>query len=564
MIKIISCRKSIFFLISLFCLIFTQIARSGEANIIAFHITDAGMYMTIGVDDKKEPEKTFSMHQSTEPALTGDPPSLAFKDSPVKFFHIFWEKYEAEIRQLLCDDIHKKLPIKVYIAAAGTRKAATETIPQNKIIDHYLSLYPEEKTKICLTKENKLEFFKCLFILEIEKRLSHKIISCDMVPNANMIVEMASLHCGQITSKSNTENQQALDQGPTPKKTKDSKQSMFVAHMSTGFHFYRITNVNIKDDNTKDLSYFCLPTNNSCFLSDPWNIYKAGVFFKKKHLHKLINSQVMKPVSDEFDSQSFDQTMGLRDQIQLDKKQFEASLCQYNEKNNDHLLSAVYSADILHDAEHKDPTKEEVLYQGAPYMIYRLGRLGKGYNLFGDCVCDVLCKNGYACDQFEQRMSRIKMICPEYLSERACDQAVDLTDNVCDEFLEYIISMSLYNFSEHTEDNDLTSDPFVLIGDGIDLLNQYARRKKLNLVEILLQKLQTLQYVNKLFYRIKVVSGKKKSKDEFEKEIKTKTIPLIRAMVIVPKDEFIGLMHQTVLKHFHEKANNSELVESNT
>lgn len=260
----------------------------------------------------------------------------------------------------------------------------------------------------------------------------------------------------------------------------------------------------------------------------------------------------MQAVTECFETQYAQKIKGAAYKIQLDQQQFETLLCEYQKKNQDDLLSAVYTANILHNAKYTDPTEIEPAYQGAPCMLYLLGMEGKSYNVFGDCVADVLCSEGYAGDQFTEKRGKIKTICPDYSAERACEQAMSLIDDVFDVFLEYIITICFkYSWCMCKINNNLIVDSLILIGDRVNVLQQYASRKKTSIKKLLLQKLQNPQYVNELFEKMQTISDEPSpdeqlSKEVFEKDIQTKVIPVIEKMLIVPEEEFIDLMYQSV------------------
>ncbi len=547
-------RKSIPFLILLFCLDFAQVVRASKMSIITFFITNTGLYVTIGVDDKTKPEKTFCIDQSTEPTLTGYPPSFTSDETPIKFLYTFWEKHEKDVLRLLCDDMHKDLPVEVYITTTDKLTAQTEQISQREIITHYLSRYPEEDANVDLTVCNKLTLFEYIFHLEIEKKLPHQDIKIrDILDNMTLIANMASLYYSRVMSTPDAENQQSSDQ-ETDKVKRNSPQEEYamVAHLTTDICFCRVPQIGNGKDKS-NLSWTLFTCNKSPSWKT-WNIYKIGLGFREKHLHKLLTSDTMRAVTERFETQDAEKIKGIADKIKLNQLQFETLFCEYQKQNKDDLLSAVYMADVLHNAKHTDLAKTESAYQGAPCMMYLLGREGKSYNVFGDFVADVLCTKGYAGDQFAEKRSKIKTICPEYSSERACDQAMDLIDDVFEVFLDDIISLYFkYNWCMDERDGIKVVDSLVLIGDRINVLQQYASRKKANLAEILLQKLQDPPCVNKLFEKIQARSNEQKSREQFEKDIQTQVIPAIKKILIVPEEEFTSLMHQAVLNHLSEK-----------
>ncbi|MCY4330147.1 MAG: hypothetical protein OXC48_08740, partial [Endozoicomonadaceae bacterium] len=553
MIKIISFRKRIFlFMLFLFCLVFTQASRASEASIIAFFITDTGMHVTVGVDDKTIPEKTFFMDQSTEPTLTQNSPLFIFTDSSLKFFLTFWRKYEKEIQALLDNSTHKKLPLKVYIAATGLAQAKVIRIKEDELINDYISSCPNNLQWL-LGGMNVAEFFNNVFYHEIEKSFPGKTITMyETVAGEHLLTNTVSVYYGQIKSASGVGNGKLSDQSAVMNDEEDLSQPAIVAYLSTDIRFYKIDDVNNAENHS--FSYFISQGLHRLKLNK--NIYDIGLSFREKHLNKLITSETMQAVTESFDQKFARHTASFTDKIQLNQQQFEASFCEYQKKHRDDLLSAVYSADILHDAKHTDHGKTEPTHQGAPCMMYLLGRLGKGYNLFGDCVSDVLSAKGYTGDQFAERLSRIKITCPEYSAERACDQVIDLVDNVFESFLAYIICISQNDYClwSHAEDGTMISNPFILTGDRANLLKQYASRKNATLPELLLQRLQDQQYVNKLFEKMQT-SPNEQLKVQFETDIKTKVIPFVKNILIVPEEEFTNLMYQVALRYVHKSKN---------
>ncbi|MCY4330075.1 MAG: hypothetical protein OXC48_08375, partial [Endozoicomonadaceae bacterium] len=447
----------------------------------------------------------------------------------------------------------KNLPIIVYLAAVNTKKSQMEKMP-DEIIAHYFYQYPEDELDVGFKQYDKLNFFDYIFRLEMRKKfpLSPRSVSTtDVLEDMPLIANMASSYYSRVMSASDAENQQVSDQKTdTVKRNSPQEEHAIIAHLTTDICFCRVPCVG--NDQDKSNSYQNILPDNYFSSREAWNIYQIGLNFREKHLHKLLNSETMQAVTECFETQYAQKIKGAAYKIQLDQQQFETLLCEYQKKNQDDLLSAVYTANILHNAKYTDPTEIEPAYQGAPCMLYLLGMEGKSYNVFGDCVADVLCSEGYAGDQFTEKRGKIKTICPDYSAERACEQAMSLIDDVFDVFLEYIITICFkYSWCMCKINNNLIVDSLILIGDRVNVLQQYASRKKTSIKKLLLQKLQNPQYVNELFEKMQTISDEPSpdeqlSKEVFEKDIQTKVIPVIEKMLIVPEEEFIDLMYQSV------------------
>ncbi|MCY4330022.1 MAG: hypothetical protein OXC48_08100 [Endozoicomonadaceae bacterium] len=574
MAKIIPLKKFAYsIVISLFFLAIVQKSQARQAATIVFYITKSGMYAMVGTNDKEKPEKIFFMDQSTEPTLTNDPPTLIYTDSPVKFFYTFWEKCGKEIRLLLNDEIHKDMPVKVYIAAAGAAlaKEMKEEIKRhdNTIVDYYLSSYLPAKADQCFTQPNKLKYFQCIFQLKIREQLAGKIVTTyDIVPDVDLITKAASLYYNQVKSVSNPQSEWVARSLVTQlTRSTIQKAPLLIGHITTDFDFYKV------DDYRCDSQYSPLSVLN-CF-SDLkcFTVYQLGSDFNKKHLQPLINSEVMQPVTCQFEEQLAKQKIGLKHQIKLEQQKFEQLLYNYQQKHADHLLSAVYASEILHLAKHQDLNKPEPLYQGAPCMIYRLAKSNRycyppeqGCNLFGDLVQDVIRTKG--CVAGTDKINKITKTCPQYLPAHAHAQAMTLADQSSQSLLEYITSMSLFRADPNDGNSEVT--PLILIGDRISLLEQYAGAKGINLTEELLSSLTDVRKLDDLFreYKrivlVKETAGpsqeyiNKTAREQFQKDIEKKTIPLIKGMIMVPQEEFLGLIYQAALKSMRIQQNQTD------
>ncbi|MCY4330145.1 MAG: hypothetical protein OXC48_08730 [Endozoicomonadaceae bacterium] len=536
MIKIVTDRKTTFLLmISLFYLIFMQVARADQMNVIAFHITNSGMYATIGVSSEPTPEQTFFIDQSTEPTLTCDPASIAFTDSPLKFFQTFWKHYGTKITELLNDDTHKALPIKVRIVAAGSKRAASKSAPEESTIGYYLRSYSREQTEACLKTQNKKQFFNCVFTAEIERWLPGRDITVDEIEeDTASIVKMAALYYAhQIKSAPGSEDKQLSDPETESVKSTD-QQPLLVGHITTCSQFCSM------DDHT-DCRYRLLPYMNVFSHQNNYITFRIGDCFQQKHLKDFISSDSMQPVVESFKEQRQLRREGKKDQVKLDQDQFEQLLCKYQQQHADSLLSAVYSSSVLHQAAHIEPQKDQPMYDGAaPCMMCRLGVLGVGYVLFGDLVADTLYKQGNM-----PEMDKIKKTCPQYSSECACDQAMHLIENVIQSLLEEITSIGI-SFAEKNrsvEKQHQTIPSFMLIGDRINILEQYALKKDLSFSDILVQRLQNQGEVDKLVKQMRETIMCC-NEQQFKEDIQNTIIPMIQKMIIVPKEKFTTLMHQ--------------------
>ncbi len=538
MIKKIACRRGTFLLIALFYLIFVQVARAAPTNVIACYITNTGMYMAIGADSSAEPEKKFFLDQSMEPKLIFDSPSLTFTSSPLKFFHAFWRRHGQEINQLFSDDRHKMLPVEVHISAAGTSLAKHYYALGEKITQPYLNSDQLKHIKKH-SSWSQLKSFEYIFSCEIEKWLPGRDITIHPIAeDMASIVNMASLYYHQI--KSDIQGEPQSDQSVKPEKSGGQHKSLLTAYITTCSHFCLI------DDYTDTNGCYAELKKTNCFsYKDRYINNRIGSDFKQYNLCKCINSTIMKPVTAEFSRQIQGNKRWYQYQIKLDQRRFDNLFWQYQQQEKDHLLSAVYAVNILQNAKHADKPVDE---DEASCMFYRLGMFGFGCNLLGDWVTNVLYEDGYAA-----KINQIQRVYPQYSPECACDHAMNLIEGVMQSLMEEIISITLFLVKQNREENKQYPAiyPLILVGDRIDLLEQYALRKGSCFSAILLEKLQNPQEIDKLFKQM-LAKKKCKDKEQFETDIRTLSIPVVQQMIIIPKKQFVSLMYQNALKEIHE------------
>lgn len=520
-------------------LTFTRIAHADPTNIITMYINNSGIHATVGINSETTPELKLSMDQSTEPTLTGEPPSLFFKSSPLKFFNRFWATYGGSIRHLLNNDDRKTLPTKIHIAAAGAEMAVEQDTPKREEVAHFLALYPQEEGDKCLQAKNKKGFFQCIFLLETKKWLPRQSnITVEIEHDINLMAAIASLYHDREKSKLDYNTEAA-----TPKE----KSAVLMGHVSTFLNLYEIPDTQ---------SQQCYKINAKTIVH-PAASHQLGTLFKDKHAIPCLNHATMKPVVESFDQQKILRSKGELYEIRVDQSQFEECFKQYNQENQDDLLSAVYSCKFLHEVVHTEPGKTDPRYRGAPYMICRLVKSKVGNNLFGDIVETIFCSKDdpAAADNFLQ--------CVPYSRDTAHQQVKSLMDELTQSALDVIFMTSYhYTWQQHKEHepslpNTGRKKPLptlILVGEKTHFFEHYAQQEQTSFAAILQKRLEDKDYINNLASRVPSAAlftvGTLGIQQNLIETVMSNTKHLIENMVMIPSAEFPDLMHQAVLKNY--------------
>ena len=142
-----------------------------DSHIVTFYVTDDGIIATIGLESKKEPEKVFSVGiHATDHELLLVSPNFTQDVYPLKALTFLMKKFgdqfsqtltagNQDVQALLTGDNKKKMPVKIYISAAGADSAAGMKPPEKDKVSDYI----DDSNKKCLKKKNKKEFHSCMF-----------------------------------------------------------------------------------------------------------------------------------------------------------------------------------------------------------------------------------------------------------------------------------------------------------------------------------------------------------------------------------------------------------------
>ena len=137
-----------------------------DANIITFYITNEGIITTIGLESETIPELTFSAGISAEDhELLFNSPNFHSTSSFLKILDVFIQRHGSEFLQILADEKHQSLPVKIYLAGAGVNAATREMLPLIRDVRNYINV----SNWSCLQSPDKKEFHACMFRKKIEE-----------------------------------------------------------------------------------------------------------------------------------------------------------------------------------------------------------------------------------------------------------------------------------------------------------------------------------------------------------------------------------------------------------
>ncbi len=179
-------------------LLHMPIVRAADTQVLSVYINNAGAALAYGTSADNQPryQNTLNTWESSE--LYNQPPNLFFNDSPLVLFR----KLIAESAPQLKKIIDKKMPLKIYLAAAGADAAATMSIPKSSTL---INLLTQAQTERCYKHElNRAQFYACVFGEEIREQIMEGAdlaeSKVELEQDQYLINEIAAIHSGTISN----------------------------------------------------------------------------------------------------------------------------------------------------------------------------------------------------------------------------------------------------------------------------------------------------------------------------------------------------------------------------
>ena len=254
-----------------------------EKPVLSIYMTNAGAHLTFGTNLSPLPLYELNINTWDRTDLYGDPPNLAFNNSPLKFFRqLLSEAKPAILKQILAHKQWLDAPLQVYVAAAGADEAEKRSIPDRSILSF---LTNSQETQCYRPELNRKEFYHCVFNFEIIEQL-HK----PLTPKLEMIVD-------QDTALIN-----AMAWAHNPQKKVKQEQPSLVIHATTISQPYLMT-----EGQATPLEGWVMPS-----MRKKGGIYQIGEEFQS-YLNTVETSELVDAV--QHDHRSFNHPLGQEENL---------------------------------------------------------------------------------------------------------------------------------------------------------------------------------------------------------------------------------------------------------
>ncbi len=148
-------------------------------SVIALYITKSSMHMTIGHSKETSSELILSVNNADEPEIMLQSPAFNGSAGAFRVFDYMLKTWEGRIKQVFSQEKFTQTPVLFYIAAPdieGLNGANSISLPDDEDIKQFI----KGKYEVCRSKNNRSEFFGCMF--------KHRIM--DILPEKTDIKEV--------------------------------------------------------------------------------------------------------------------------------------------------------------------------------------------------------------------------------------------------------------------------------------------------------------------------------------------------------------------------------------
>ncbi len=481
---------------------FSLATHANDGLILSFYITNDGIISTIGRQNAGYPLLSDAVYTSTDFSLIGDPPTIIYNDSPLKFFHAFMERFGPKLEQIITQEQLTDLPLKIYVASAGADKAKKSATPTIESQPYYADFYGE-KSRSCYKASNKQEFFACMFALDIEPWIHKK---------AEVFIEQDSYLMATMAT-------QRL------KKTSHNEDVVMV-HTTTYSKPYYLSGNTFEPDITSR--------------SSPQDGGKLGGSFQTG---ANLNTEFFQPLTQKKDfaelTKKFKSDLELKKNKKLDEEitvsdeRFEIALKKQTDSD---LICVLYLDPFLHKACYRKTSEDPIGFHGASRMIYRLSNQWLGCNFFGDKVREVA--EGLLPTSIPSIDSGWKIDV-----DKAKYDAIALMKQSNESLTDIIIT---FLYTQYKMDENTSVDKFprlILVGEKINTFEFLALHHFTTISDNLLKILNDENHQQKLFELLQKNQIVIEDINCFKKWLVKHAKPVIRDMLWIPSQEFTNYMH---------------------